>query len=243
MNCAGRVQQFNRKGFKDTYNEFRETSAAQYSLHWKMPWFGFHWILFFTFFFCKLLHFLFQGHPNKWRWKNRLSKLLEKLKPHHWNQAAVWNSHLSRSQFVYFSFLKAATFEEHRGHRVRQQSDSKDTFLSWNAKCRVTLQAKQSLTTAHSRWVYGFECVCVCNVTLGVYVNICVCACLRLSLCVSDYPSCSEINTSVCGDRPSTCLSLTHTHLHTQNQTVTGYVSGARSSSCHILNHSIHTLN
>lgn len=105
----------------------------------------------------------------------------------------------------------------------------------------VTPKARQSQLTAHSRW--GYELVCV-----WIFVCLPVCVCLS----VSDYPSCSEINTSVCGDRPSMCPSLTHTHTHIHTctqphthtrQTVTVYAFGALSNSHHILNHSICTLN
>ena len=116
-------------------------------------------------------------------------------------------------------------------------------FLSLNPE--VTPQAGQSRQTAHSRWGYVFMCVCV----VFLWVSMWIFACVRLSASVSACEWLPQLqwnkHISVWWQALHVCIPNTHTHTdthkHTQSQTVTGYVSGACSSSCHILYHSIHT--
>lgn len=146
---------------------------VQHIVHfwWKKP------AVWFDFFFFYIYELLFCPKVIQTSQENGIShqSYLEKLPS---NQAAVWNLHLSRSATcVFFSLQMLWGSLGHRGHRMRQQPESEDTFLSWPHR---PSKARRLCMTGGVMDLWTV-CVCVCvewpwvSMWIFVYVPVCVC--------------------------------------------------------------------
>ena len=100
---------------------------VQHNVHfrWKMPPVRFDLVLLW-FIFCKLFciyKLLFHPKVIQTSQGNGIGR-----------ESFHWKQDVSHSQIVYFSRQMLRGLSGRRGLRMRQQSDSEDTFLSWNTE-------------------------------------------------------------------------------------------------------------